>query len=50
MYDLPERLLAQMMFTGTDDRIDQVFDWYAGGKMTSDSLVKAYFTVKSRCV
>ena len=47
VYDLPERLLAQMMFTGTDDRIDQVFDWYAGGKKTSDSLVKAYFTVKS---
>lgn len=47
VYDLPERLLAQMMFTGSADRIDQVFDWYAGGKKTSDSLVKAYFTMKS---
>lgn len=47
IYDLPERLLAQMMFTGSTDRIDQVFDWYAGGKKTSDSLVKAYFTTKS---
>lgn len=46
-YDLPERLLAQMIFTGETDWIDQVFDWYASGKKTSDNIVKAYFTLKS---
>lgn len=47
IYDMPERLLAQMMFTGETDRMDQVFDWYAAGKKTSDNVVKAYFTMKS---
>lgn len=47
IYDMPERLLAQMMFTCETDRIDQVFDWYALGKKTSDNVVKAYFTMKS---
>lgn len=47
VYDMPERLLAQMIFTGETGRIDQVFDWYASGKKTSDNLVKAYFTLKS---
>ena len=47
LYDMPERLLAQMMFTGETDRMDQVFDWYAAGKKTSDNVVKAYFTMKS---
>lgn len=46
-YDMPERLLAQMIFTGETGRIDQVFDWYAVGKKTSDNIVKAYFTLKS---
>ncbi len=46
-YDMPERLLAQMMFTGETLHIDQVFDWYAAGKKTSDTVVKAYFTMKS---
>lgn len=46
-YDLPERLLAQMMFTGETDRIDWVFSWYMSGKHTSDSVIKAYFTMKS---
>lgn len=47
VYDMPERLLAQMMFTGETDRIDQVFDWYAAGRQTGDNVVKAYFTLKS---
>ena len=46
-YDLPERLLAQMMFTGETDRIDWVFSWYMSGKHTSDNVIKAYFTMKS---
>lgn len=46
-YDMPERLLAQMMFTGETDHLDQVFDWYAACKRTSDSIVRAYFTMKS---
>lgn len=46
-YDLPERLLAQMMFTGETDRIDWVFSWYMNGKKTSDNVIRAYFTMKS---
>lgn len=45
--DMPERLLAQMVFTGNTDHMDQVFDWYTSGKRINDSLVKAYFTMKS---
>lgn len=45
-YDLEERLLAQMLFTGNTDRIDRVFDFYASRKRTSELIVKAYFTVK----
>ncbi len=45
--DLPERLLAQMMFSGETDRIDQVFDWYVDGRRTSELVMKAYFTWKS---
>lgn len=47
LYDLPERLLAQMMFSGETDRLDQVFDWYVDGKATSELVVRAYFTTKS---
>lgn len=46
-YDMAERLLAQMMFTGETDHLDQVFDWYAAGKKKSDTIVRAYFTMKS---
>ena len=45
-YDLEERLLAQIMFTGSDEHLDQVFDFYASRKKTSDTIVKAYFTLK----
>lgn len=46
-YDLEERLLAQIMFTGSDKNLDKVFDFYASRKKTSDAIVKAYFTLKS---
>lgn len=45
-YDLEERLLAQIMFTGSDQNLDQVFDFYASRKKTGDTIVKAYFTLK----
>mgnify|MGYP000113901600 CR=1 FL=1 len=41
-YDLEERLLAQMLFTGCCDRIDSVFDLYMSRKKTRESIVKAY--------
>ncbi|MCD8083471.1 MAG: DUF5717 family protein, partial [Clostridiales bacterium] len=37
--DMPERLLAQMLFSGETDRIDQVFDWYVAGKRTGDLVI-----------
>ncbi len=46
-YDLEERLLAQMLFSGETKEIDQVFSLYIKRKKTSHLLVKAYFTVKS---
>ncbi len=46
-YDLEERLLAQMLFSGETDRMDRVFALYMGRKKTSESIVKAYFTMKS---
>lgn len=46
-YDLEERLVAQMLFTGDTARIDKVFDLYVSRKKTNESLVKAYFTIKS---
>lgn len=46
-YDMEERLLAQMMFTGRISRMDQVFALYVTRKKTGESIVKAYFTVKS---
>ena len=45
-YDLEERLLAQLMFTGSDKHLDTVFDFYASRKKTSDVIVRAYFTLK----
>lgn len=47
VYDMPERLTAQMMFAGETDHLDQVFDWYAKGKHVSESIMRAYFTMKS---
>ena len=45
-YDLEERLLAQLLFTGCYKHLDTVFDLYASRKETGELIVKAYFTVK----
>lgn len=46
-YDLEERLVAQMMFSGCTETIDRVFELYMARKKTGDNIVKAYFTIKS---
>lgn len=46
-YDLEERLVAQMMFSGCTEKIDRVFGFYLNKKKTSDNIVRAYFTIKS---
>ena len=46
-YDLEERLLGQMLFTGCCDQMDSVFDLYMKRKSTREMVVKAYFTQKS---
>ena len=47
-YDLPERLLAQMLFDGSVTYLDQVFRIYMEGKAVEENLVRAYLAVKSR--
>ena len=47
LYDLPERLLAQMMFSGETEYLDPVYDCYRSGKQVSDLVSRAYFTMKS---
>lgn len=46
-YDLEERLLGQMMFAGEVRQIDKVFALYVTRKKTGESIVRAYFTIKS---
>ena len=46
--DLPERLLAQMLFDGSVTYLDQVFRIYMEGKSVEETLVRAYLAVKSR--
>ena len=46
-YDLEERLLGQMLFTGCCDQIDSVFELYMKRKTAKEMVVKAYFTQKS---
>lgn len=46
-YDLEERLLAQVIFINDFEHIDQVFEWYVTRKNVSESILKAYFTLKS---
>lgn len=46
-YDLEERLLCQMMFSGKTEHLDQTFLLYSSRKRMSETVVKAYFTVKS---
>ena len=43
-YDLEERLLAQMLFTGEKEHLDEVFTWYRGRGQTSEAMVRAYMT------
>ena len=46
-YDLEERLLAQYIFINDYKNLDKVFNRYVSRKKVSESLVKAYFTVKT---
>ncbi len=46
-HDLEERLLAQVIFINDFEHIDQVFEWYVSRKNVSESILKAYFTLKS---
>lgn len=45
--DLEERLLAQLIFINEKEYIDQTFAWYVSRKKTSETLIRAFFTVKS---
>lgn len=46
-YDLPERLLAQMLFSGETTCLDPVYACYRNEKQVSSLISKAYFTQKS---
>lgn len=46
-YDMEERLTAQMIFSGADAKMDRVFDLYASRKKMNESIVRAFFTIKS---
>lgn len=46
LYDLPERLLAQMLFSGWREGLDEVFAAYETGGTMDDTLVKAYLVQK----
>lgn len=45
-YDMEERLLAQMLFTGARKGLDKTFELYVSRKKYQDNIVRAYFTVK----
>ena len=45
-YDLAERLLGQMLFTGCCEQMDSVFDLYMKGRNTREMVIRAYFTQK----
>lgn len=46
-YDLEERLLCQMMFSGKTNHLDKTFNFYKNRKKMSDPVKAAYFTTKS---
>ncbi len=46
-YDLEERLLAQMLFSNSFEKMDQVFTLYITRKEPSELVVRAYLTMKS---
>ena len=45
LYDMPERLLGQMLFDGSYSHLDRVFRLYIEGKSVDESLVRAYLVV-----
>ena len=45
VYDLPERLLGQMLFSDSYEHMDEVFVIYASNGSMDQSLVYAYFVV-----
>lgn len=47
LYDMPERLLGQMLFDGVHLQLDRVFRYYIKGKSIDESLIRAYLVVKS---
>jgi len=47
VYDMPERLLCQMLFTGWREGIDEVFDAYRQGGVMDEILLRAYLMQKS---
>ena len=47
LYDMPERLLCQMLFTGWREGIDEVFDAYRQGGVMDETLLRAYLMQKS---
>ncbi|MBQ0026302.1 MAG: hypothetical protein KBS79_02900, partial [Lachnospiraceae bacterium] len=44
--DLPERLLAQKLFSNCKDRIDDIFRVYAAGGSVDRQILRAYYVVK----
>ncbi len=48
LYDMPERLLGQMLFDGSYSHLDRVFRLYIEGRSVDENLVRAYLVVKSR--
>lgn len=48
MYDLPERLLCQMLFTGWREGLDEVFAAYEDGGAMDETLLRAYLVQKCR--
>lgn len=48
-YDLEERLLAQMLFTGETGQLDRVFLRFRDGKKTTELMVRAYMTERAAC-
>ena len=48
LHDLPERLLAQMLFGGWREGIDEVFAAYEDSGAVDDTLFRAYLVQKCR--
>ena len=46
LYDLPERLLGQMLFSGWREGLDEAFEAYEAGGTMDDTLLRAYLTQK----